>query len=452
MTLNPPPYTETLEVDIRPEILGIDTFHGPVADRIAERIQCERNGFRETVAALIDIHKEDNDDKRELREKFSAMEITVRRTDHGLVLRCTGVPPGSLLNGDLPARQKRQICQAVRDFVMEPAFPEATDPSAAISRYVRSFVARTPLLDQAPRPRTFVWGGHAVSREEYDFAKETGYWDALGNGTEFITGCGPGVMKAPFKGSLVAYGKQDYHKRGIHRDYIGFSERGIIAAEAPNGIISELVIFPDVEKRMEAFIRASHRGRIHPGGAGTVEEMLTFLGVKAHPANAEAVYPFDLVERPGGDYAERVTAWLRTCFGDALDGLMHVHVGGPRSYAEYVHDSADAIDTAQLWNEHLYVPTEIQTPFRVTFDNLEALDLSRDQSPFDLLVNLRRFFSSLVHLAVKYPDEEEAWGGELPRIYGDRDILEATDALIRWFAANGRMKLHGEYRRPYRIE
>ncbi|KPV40556.1 hypothetical protein AN478_05055 [Thiohalorhabdus denitrificans] len=439
-------------MDIRPEILGIDTFHGPVADRIAERIQTERNGFRETVAALIDIHKEDNDDKRELREKFSAMEITVRRTDRGLVLRCTGMPPGSLLNGDLPARQKRQICQAVRDFVMEPAFPEATDPSAATSRYVRSFVARTPLLDQAPRPRTFVWGGHAVSRDEYDFAKETGYWDALGNGTEFITGCGPGVMKAPFKGSLVAYGKQDYHKRGIHRDYIGFSERGIIAAEAPNGIISELVIFPDVEKRMEAFIRASHRGRIHPGGAGTVEEMLTFLGVKAHPANAEAVYPFDLVERPGGDYAQRVTEWLRTCFGDALDGLMHVHVGGPRSYAEYVHDTGDAIDTAQLWNDALYVPTEIQTPFRVTFENLEALDLSRDQSPFDLLVNLRRFFSSLVHLAVKYPDEEEAWGGELPRIYGDRDILEATDELIRWFAANGRMKLHGEYRRPYRIE
>ncbi len=451
MNRPPPPHTETLEVEIRPDVLGLDGFRGPVADEIARRIEAGNSGFRETVAALIDIHKADNDDKRELREKFAGMEITPRRTDRGLVLRCTGVPPGSLLHGDLPERQKRQIAQAVRDFVMEPAFPEVASESAAVSRHVRSYVARTPLLDQAPRPRCFVWGGHAVGRAEYDFAKETGYWDALGNGTEFLTGCGPGVMKAPFKGALVAYGKQDFHKRGVHRDYIGFSERGIIAAEAPNGIVSELVIFPDVEKRMEGFIRACHRGRIHPGGAGTVEELLTFLGVKSHPANQGLDYPLDLVERPGGEYFRRVLEWLRVCFGDALDGLFQVHAGSPRDYAEHVHRTNGRLDYSRLWNDELYFPPEMQTPFAVTFASMESLDLSRDQEAFDLIVSLRRFFSALVHLAVKYPDDAEAWGGELPRINGDPEVLAATDELIRWFDADGRMKLRGEYRRPYRI-
>lgn len=451
MTHNPP-HTATLEVAIRPEVLGVDTMYGALGDQIAHRIGASNATFRETVAALIDIHKADNDDKRELREKYAHMEITVKRAARALTLQCKGVPAEALLDGDIPERQKRQINQAVRDLVMEPPAPEAASESAAVSRLVRSYVARTPLLQQAPRPRCFVWGGHATSREEYDFAKEVGYWDALGNGTEFITGCGPGVMKAPFKGAVVAYGKQDFDMRGLHRDFIGFSERGIIAAEAPNGLVSELVIFPDVEKRMEAFIRASHRGRIHPGGAGTAEELLTLLGVKAHPANAGLPYPLDLVERPGGDYFARLTDWIRTCFGDALDPLFEVHVGEPRRYAEHVHASNAGLDFSGLWNDTLYFPPEIQQPFRVTFEAMEALDLTRDQPPFDLLVNLRRFFSALVHLAVKEPDASAAWGGELPRIRGDREVLEATDELIRWFDGAGRMKLHGDYQRPYRIK
>ncbi len=442
---------QTLEVDIRPDVLGIDAFHGAIVDKLRDRILEANSGLRETVAALIDIHKVDNDDKRELREKFADMELEPKATEHGLALRCTGLPAGSLLNGDLPERQKRQISQAVRDWIMEPHFPEAETESAANSHFVRTMVARTPLLEQAPRPRCFVWGGHSVSRDEYDFAKETGYWDALANGTEFITGCGPGVMKAPFKGAVVAYGKQDLDKRGIHRDFVGFSERGIIAAEAPNGLISELIIFPDVEKRMEAFIRASHRGRIHPGGAGTVEELLTLLAVKSHPANRDLVYPLDLVEGPGGKYMERIADWLNACFGDALDDLYDVHVGSAWAYAEHVHRTNDHVDWTRLWNDELYIPPEVQEPFTVTFESIEDLDLSRDQEPFDLLVNLRRFFSALVHLSVKYPDEVDRWEGELPLVYGDHGILEATDDLIREFEAHGRMKIRGEYRRPFRF-
>jgi hypothetical protein len=128
-----------------------------------------------------------------------------------------------------------------------------------------------------------------------------------------------------------------------------------------------------------------------------------------------------------------------------------VHQGSARDYAEHVRRSNADLDWTDLWNDRLYFPPEMQQPFRVTFEQMEALDLSRDQSPFLLLVNLRRFFSALVYLAVKFPDEADAWEGELPRIHGDPEILHATDELIRWFDAAGRMQLHGEYHRPYRI-
>ena len=359
-----PTTTAEIDIDLRPEVLGVSEFTPALIDRIAEHADHPEGTLRETVAALIDIHRGSNDDKRQLKEKYGRMGIELRATCRGLALGCCGVPVDSLLHGTIPVRQQRQISQAVRDLVLPPTPPEGVeDASAALSAHVKRFVARTPLLAQAPRPRAFIWGGHSIGREEYDFAKECGYWDALGNGTEFITGCGPGVMKAPFKGAVIAYGKQDFAERRIHRDFIGFTERGIIAAEAPNAIVSELVIFPDVEKRMEAFIRGAHRGRIHPGGAGTLEELLTFLGIKSHPNNRDLQYPLDLVERPDGGYMKRIIGWLHHCFGDTLDGLYHLHLGEPRRYAEHVHESNRDLDITRLWNDEIYVPAEMQRPF-----------------------------------------------------------------------------------------
>jgi len=41
---------------------------------------------------------------------------------------------------------------------------------------------------------------------------------------------------------------------GVHRHH----RARIIAAEAPNPIVNDLVIMPDIEKRLEAFTRVGH--------------------------------------------------------------------------------------------------------------------------------------------------------------------------------------------------
>ena len=68
--------------------------------------------------------------------------------------------------------------------------------------------------------------------------------------------------------------------------YLGISEPGIIAAESPNPIVNDLVIMPDIEKRLEAFVRTGHGIIVFPGGAGTAEEILYILGILLHPDNA----------------------------------------------------------------------------------------------------------------------------------------------------------------------
>lgn len=42
------------------------------------------------------------------------------------------------------------------------------------------------------------------------------------------------------------------------------TEPSIIAAEPPNPLVNELIIMPDIEKRLEAFVRIAHGIIIFP--------------------------------------------------------------------------------------------------------------------------------------------------------------------------------------------
>ena len=84
------------------------------------------------------------------------------------------------------------------------------------------------------------------------------------------------------KGATIGHAKQ----RIVGGRYIGLTEPGIIAAEPPNPIVNQLVIMPDIEKRLEAFVRLSHGIVVFPGGVGTAEEILYLLGILLEPANA----------------------------------------------------------------------------------------------------------------------------------------------------------------------
>ena len=94
-------------------------------------------------------------------------------------------------------------------------------------------------------------------------------------------------MKGPMKGATIGHAKQ----RIAAGRYIGLTEPGIIAAEPPNPIVNNLVILPDIEKRLEAFVRIGHGIVVFPGGAGTAEEILYLLGILLHPDNAEQPFP-----------------------------------------------------------------------------------------------------------------------------------------------------------------
>src|SRR4029077_16936119 len=121
-------------------------------------------------------------------------------------------------------------------------------------------------------------------------------------------------MKGPMKGATIGHAKQ---RRGGNR-YIGITEPGIIAAESPNPIVNHLVIMPDIEKRLEAFVRLGHGIIVFPGGVGTAEEILYLLVWWLDPVNTRQPLPVVLTgPRASAGYFEQIGRFVEGTLGAA---------------------------------------------------------------------------------------------------------------------------------------
>ena len=299
------------------------------------------------------------------------------------------------------------------------------------------------------RPNVVVcWGGHSISRVEYDYTKDVGYHLGL-RGLDICTGCGPGAMKGPMKGAAIGHVKQ----RTANPRYIGLTEPGIIAAEPPNPMVNHLVVLPDIEKRLEAFVRMGHAFIvIFPGGVGTVEEVLYLLGLLMDPTNVEQNFPVDLHRRRNERQlfreprpTDHVDARRR-----GAPALSHRHrrragcrAVGSDARSARCRASADSSGDAYYFNWLLRIPLAWQKPFDVTHENVAALRLRRDLPPHELAFNLKRAFSAIVTGNVKENGIRMIRERGPFILHGDRDIMDVLDKVLGEFVAQGRMKLPG---------
>jgi hypothetical protein len=263
-------------------------------------------------------------------------------------------------------------------------------------------------------------------------------------------------MKGPMKGATIAHAKQ----RRTKNRYIGITEPGIIAAESPNPIVNNLVIMPDIEKRLEAFVRIAHATVVFPGGVGTAEEILYLLGILLHPANEGVPFPLIFTgPRESSAYFEQIDRFLRLALGDKVATRYRIVVGDPREVAHQVRKGIERVRGHRLdskdaffFNWTLHVEREFQVPFVPTHAAMAALNLHRSQEPHRFAADLRRAFSGIVAGNVK-EDGMRAIEKHGPfEIDGDRDVMQALDALLASFVAQQRMKLPGRAYVPcYRI-
>ena len=416
--------------------------------------------LRRCALAVLNSGAE-TDDTREVLERYRKFDISIVQQDRGVKLALTDAPATAFVEGQMIRGIRELLFAVLRDVIYihnEFSTPGQFDLASnyGITNAVFHVLRNAGVLRSGSDPNLVVcWGGHSISREEYEYTKETGYQLGLRK-LNVCTGCGAGAMKGPMKGATIGHAKQRIH----NGRYIGLTEPGIIAAESPNPIVNELVIMPDMEKRLEAFIRIAHSIIIFPGGVGTAEEILFLLGILLHPDNADNPLPMVMTgpesSRP---YLERIDAFIGATLGPEAQRRYSMIVGDPATVASsvlgsirQVRDYRHSRSDAYYFNWRLNIDAGFQQPFVATHESMAALDLRRDLPPAVLAANLRRAFSGIVSGNIR--DEGiraiEAHGPF--EIRGDRSVLAELDGLLRAFVAQHRMRLPGRAYVPcYRV-
>jgi predicted Rossmann-fold nucleotide-binding protein len=392
-----------------------------------------------------------SDDPRGILEQFPDFDIQVLQQDRGIKIELSHAPAQAFVDGQIIRGINELLVAVVRDIVYVSTQMEQgnfdLDDSVGLTHVVFEILRNARILKPQIDPNLVVcWGGHSISRDEYEYTKQVGYQLGL-RGLDICTGCGPGAMKGPMKGATIAHAKQ----RRRNNRYIGITEPGIIAAESPNPIVNHLVIMPDIEKRLEAFVRMGHGIIVFPGGVGTAEEILYLLGILLHPDNAGVPFPLILTgPKQSAAYFEQIDRFLRLTMGDSVAQHYQIIVDDPAAVARAMVRGIDKVRNYRLDNKDAFffnwalnIPYAFQLPFRPTHAAMRALAIHRDRPRHELAADLRRAFSGIVAGNVK-EEGMRAIEQEGPfDIDGDADVMHALDELLKAFVAQDRMKLPG---------
>ena len=416
--------------------------------------------FRCCVLAVLNTGSHTDDSKR-IMEEFKDFDVSVIQQERGIKLEITDAPANAFVDGKMIDGIRENIFAVLRDIVyvhneIEIASRLGEKPAEHTTNAIFDILRNAKILKTHWEPNLVVcWGGHSISRGEYEYTKEVGHQLGL-RGMDICTGCGPGAMKGPMKGATIGHAKQ----RIYDGRYIGITEPGIIAAESPNPIVNDLVIMPDIEKRLESFVRLAHGILAFPGGAGTAEEILYILGILLHPDNQEMPFPLILTgPKSAADYFETIHEFIGGTIGFSAQQKYKIIIDDPILVAREIARGIDEVrafrrehSDAYYFNWLLKVARDFQEPFEPSHENMASLSLSRNQKPHDLASNLRRAFSGIVAGNVKADGIQSIEEYGPFEIRGDREIMEPLDALLNSFVAQNRMKLEGSTYTPcYRI-
>ena len=416
--------------------------------------------FRKCALAVLNSGS-DVDDSRQIFEKYKDFDLKIVRQAWGIKLEIKNAPAAAFVDGVMIRGLKDHLFAVLRDVVfisneiMESGRFDLNS-SASITNAVFHILRNARVLELQVRPNLVVcWGGHAIRRVEYDYTKKVGYELGL-RALDVCTGCGPGAMKGPMKGATIGHSKQRIHDGR----YLGITEPGIIAAEPPNPIVSQLVIMPDIEKRLEAFVRLGHGIVIFPGGAGTAEEILYLLGILLDPANCDLPFPLVFTgPADSAEYFDRIHRFIGAALGPEAQARYRIIIDDPAGVARYmvqslaeVRDYRRKTSDSYGFNWLLKIPLDFQRPFEVTHESMRSLRLTHDAPLHKRAADLRRAFSGIVAGNIKEYGVSaiEKYGPF--ELQGEPSMMEPLDALLRSFVAQGRMKFTGtEYKPCYRL-
>jgi predicted Rossmann-fold nucleotide-binding protein len=403
-----------------------------------------------SLAVLASGLKSDN--AEDLFKQYATFDINVLQRERGVKIELINPPEHAFVDGKIIAGIQEHLFAVLRDIIYisnkydnlkHINLTNASHITNVVFDILRNARAISPMKD----PNVIVcWGGHSINDIEYQYTREVGYQLGLRD-LDICTGCGPGAMEGPMKGAAIGHAKQ----RASGARYIGLTEPSIIAAEPPNQIVNELVILPDIEKRLEAFVRLGHGIVIFPGGAGTAEELLYFLGILLNQANKETPFPLVLTgPAQSAAYFTEIDAFIGATLGEEAQSKYQIIVDDPVKVAQIMKQGMEQVKTyrktcgdAYQFQWSLKIEPEFQLPFEPTHEVMGNLSLYFQQNKAELAANLRKAFSGIVAGNVKSETIKLIKQQGPFQIKGDPHLMDMMDKLLSAFVKQQRMKLPG---------
>ncbi len=407
------------------------------------------NLYRNCSLAVLNAGSH-TDNAEDIYQQFQDFQIQVLRRERGVKLALDNPPEHAFVDGVIIKGIQEHLSAVLRDilFIADSYSCDADRKKSDSATNITFDMLRNGnaiIPDSSPNLIT-CWGGHSINSTEYKYTKQVGYHLGL-RGFNICTGCGPGAMKGPMKGATFGHAKQ----RNTTGRYIGLTEPSIIAAEPPNPIVNELVIMPDIEKRLEAFVRMSHGIIVFPGGAGTAEELLYILGIMLHPKNQSQKLPIILTgPSESAEYFQQIDTFIGATLGEPAQQLYQIIIDEPEQVAKTFKATTEEVVTHRKltgdsyhFNWSLVIESEFQQPFEPDHENMASLNLHYDQGIASLAANLRRAFSGIVAGNVKASGIKAIREHGPFEISGDGKMMALMDTLLKSFVKQQRMKLPG---------
>ncbi len=390
------------------------------------------------------------DNGKELLERYKSFDISLVQEEKGISLKLKDAPASAFVDNTIIKGIGEHLFSVLRDviYVNDEIYSNPKldlNTSEGITDAVFHILRNADVLQPNTEPKLVVcWGGHSIDRKEYDYSKEVGYQLGLRD-LNICTGCGPGAMKGPMKGATIGHAKQ----RIKNSQYLGLSEPGIIAAEPPNPIVNDLVILPDIEKRLEAFVRLGHAMVVFPGGVGTAEEIFYTLGFLLHPNNRDIPFPLIFTgPESSKKYFTEIDNFICSILGKEAQKFYKIIIADPELVAKEVqigiHNVSEYRENkndAYYFNWTLNIDSIMQVPFIPNHENMLALQLHHNQEKCHLAANIRNALSGIVAGNVKEEGIKavDSYGPLI--IKGEQTIMKPLSNLLESFAAMRRMKI-----------
>jgi predicted Rossmann-fold nucleotide-binding protein len=248
-----------------------------------------------------------------------------------------------------------------------------------------------------------------------------------------VTGSGPGTMDIPLavRKEII---KQFFFEFGIDT-CIGMSEVGILAKEITNSSVDILRISENIYQRMMKFLGPADLIRFHEGGAGTMQEMLTFLEIVFDEKNQNLHLPAHAVGMKGNDYMKIVEEFVYEFLGvseeEISSKIEFFNDTDPKKPDEYILSLQEAYFGTRsqlqkgIFRNDIYYPETVLVPPDHSVEFLNTLKLEEKDSPKERMTKLNAIMNALV----EYPIKQKIYPKGIS-IEGDRSLIQPVENLV----------------------